>query len=191
MNIMDLPRRSLKPKQFATVTARSDEVCLAVAVDVGRMDVGRAGLVVGEKVLLPNLHRIRGSFPPSEPVAQTSTLSDPVKDSGAANDTSESDTTVQGRESFGVVDDSELPPLTFGTFMLSRGTQVLVALGLVPNPMTQEIEHDIVGAKQTIDILEILEEKTRGNLDKDEESLMKDLLYDLRMRYVEVSSKGK
>ena len=90
----------------------------------------------------------------------------------------------------GMADDANLPPLNFGTFVLSLGTQVLVALGLVPNPMTQEKEFDIIGARQSIDILEILEEKTRGNLTKDEEQLITDLLYDLRLRFVEVS-KGK
>ena len=78
-------------------------------------------------------------------------------------------------------------PLTFGTFVLSLATQVMVSLGLIPNPLTNERELDFEAAEQTIDILGILHEKTKGNLTPDEEQLMTDILYDLRLRYVEVT----
>ena len=59
-----------------------------------------------------------------------------------------------------------------------------------PDPVTKEAKRNLVAAKQTIDILNILEAKTKGNLDEDEKQLMEGILYELRMRYVkEMSSK--
>lgn len=83
------------------------------------------------------------------------------------------------------------PPfeLNFLTFCLSLASSVQIALGLVPNPHTQKIDKNLVSAKQTIDILGILQEKTRGNLDADEEKILGQILYELRMQYVE--SQGK
>lgn len=83
---------------------------------------------------------------------------------------------------------SEPPPrpeITFSTFVLSLGTQALVQLGEMPDPLTRKVSPDLVGAQQTIDILGVLEEKTRGNLNADEAELLRRLLFDLRLRYVE------
>src|SRR5262245_10831708 len=77
-----------------------------------------------------------------------------------------------------------LPAIDFGTFVLSLSTSALVHLGEVADPKGEPIPQDLALAKQTIDILGMLKEKTRGNLTPEEDSLLENLLYDLRMRYV-------
>jgi len=77
-------------------------------------------------------------------------------------------------------------PVTFSTFVLGLSTQALLHLGEIPNPLTRAVERDLVAAKQVIDILAILREKTRNNLEPSEDSLLESMLYDLRMRYVDL-----
>jgi hypothetical protein len=83
---------------------------------------------------------------------------------------------------------AEMPdePVTFSTFALGLSTQALLHLGEIPNPLTKRLERDLPAAKQVIDILGILRDKTRGNLEPGEETLLDSVLYDLRMRYVEL-----
>lgn len=83
----------------------------------------------------------------------------------------------------------ELPQITFSMFLMSLSTSALVHLGEEPNPETQKTEVDLALAKQNIDILGLLEDKTKGNLTGEEERLLAQALFDLRMRYVE-RSKG-
>jgi hypothetical protein len=78
-----------------------------------------------------------------------------------------------------------LAPLDFGTFILSLASSAQVNLGLLPSPEGTTARPDLPAAKQIIDILGILEEKTRGNLDASEDKLLKSLLYDLRVQYVD------
>ena len=77
-----------------------------------------------------------------------------------------------------------MPQVTFSTFILSLASSALVQLGEVPNPETGETTCDLVMAKHTIDILTMLENKTRQCLDQDEARLLEGLLYELRMKYV-------
>lgn len=79
--------------------------------------------------------------------------------------------------------------INFSTFVLSLASSVQISLGLIPHPMTNKSETNLSSAKQTIDILGMLDEKTKGNLSKEEEQLMRQLLYELRMQYVEASGK--
>jgi len=80
-----------------------------------------------------------------------------------------------------------LPKLDFSTLIVSLSTSALYSMGLAPDPATGKTQApNLTMARQTIDTLELLEEKTRGNLDTDEQSLLKSLLYELRLRYVEV-----
>ncbi len=82
---------------------------------------------------------------------------------------------------------SELPKVDFSTFVLSLGTTALYQLGVMPEPGTGErTEADPPIAQQTIDTLEMLREKTRGNLEEEERKLIESLLYELRMRFVEL-----
>jgi hypothetical protein len=77
-------------------------------------------------------------------------------------------------------------PVTLSTFVLGLSTQALLLLGEIPDPESGTPVRDLVGAKHMIDILGILKEKTRNNLEQAEEALLESVLYDLRMRYVEL-----
>lgn len=78
-----------------------------------------------------------------------------------------------------------LPPLDFSTLVLSMASTAMVHMGQMPSPHGQTGERDLDAAKQAIDILAILDEKTRGNLDDAEQKLLRSLLYDLRVAYVD------
>ncbi|MBW2088336.1 MAG: DUF1844 domain-containing protein [Deltaproteobacteria bacterium] len=80
--------------------------------------------------------------------------------------------------------DYQLPKINFATFIFSLNSSVLVQLGLIDDPATGKKTRNLPLAKQTIDILGMLEEKTQGNLTKDEETMLKNILYDLRLLYV-------
>lgn len=83
------------------------------------------------------------------------------------------------------------PPVDFHTFVLSLGSSALLHLGEIENPNDGVSQKDLPLAKHTIDILVMLEEKTKGNLSSAEERLMESLLYDLRLRYVEATKSSK
>lgn len=85
--------------------------------------------------------------------------------------------------------DEALPSIDFATFILSLSHSALMHLGEAPHPETNAVEANLPLAKQNIDLLGMLEEKTKGNLTGDEERLLAQMLFDLRMRYVE-RSKG-
>ena len=79
-----------------------------------------------------------------------------------------------------------LPSIDFSTFILSLSTTALDQLGLVPDPKTgKAATPNRLIARQTIDTLEMLRDKTRGNLEPEEVKLFDSLLYELRMRFVE------
>ncbi len=77
-----------------------------------------------------------------------------------------------------------LPEVNFSTFIFSLSSSALAHLGEIPDPMTGQRKVDLALARQTIDILGMLEEKTKGNLTSEEESLLKSVLYDLRLKFV-------
>jgi Domain of unknown function (DUF1844) len=81
--------------------------------------------------------------------------------------------------------------IDFPSYILSYYTQGLVLLGEVPNPYTNKKEEDLQSARHTVDILTILQEKTRGNLSKEEDELLDSVLYELRMKFMAKSSKIK
>jgi hypothetical protein len=78
-----------------------------------------------------------------------------------------------------------LPAVDFHTFVLSLGSSALLHLGELEHPDVGAPQKDLPLAKHTIDILVMLEEKTKGNLTPAEEKLIGSLLYDLRLRYVD------
>lgn len=77
-----------------------------------------------------------------------------------------------------------MPPADFGLFLSSLSMQAMVALGEMPHPATQEREPDLDQARYLIDVLGLLQEKTRGNLTAEEVQVLEGLLYELRMKYV-------
>lgn len=78
---------------------------------------------------------------------------------------------------------AELEALDFSTFVLSLSSSVLMCLGVVENPVTKKIEKDVLAAKQTIDLIALLKEKTKGNLTDGEGKLLDDVLHELRVLY--------
>lgn len=84
------------------------------------------------------------------------------------------------------VADKELPAVDFSTFVVSLSHSAFVHLGDAPDPEGGRGVH-LPMARQTIDLLALLQEKTRNNLEASEERLLEQALYDLRLRYVEVS----
>lgn len=87
--------------------------------------------------------------------------------------------------------DEPLPEIDFATFVLSLSSSALYHLGELKHPETGQTEIDLTLAKQTIDILGLLEQKTKGNLSRDEEKMLGHLLNDLRIKYVQVTSRNK
>jgi len=81
-------------------------------------------------------------------------------------------------------EDFRLPKINFATFIFSLNSSVLMHLGVIDDPSTGKQVKNLPIAKQTIDILGMLEEKTQGNLTEDEAKMLKNILYDLRMIYV-------
>lgn len=81
-----------------------------------------------------------------------------------------------------------LPDIDFSTFVLSLGSAALVHLGEVPDD-DGKTHADLSQAKQTIDLLALIQVKTRGNLDDGEQKLLASLLYDLRIKYVDAQKK--
>jgi hypothetical protein len=75
--------------------------------------------------------------------------------------------------------------LTFASFVVGLSTEALALMGEMPHPATGERMQDLIGAQQIIDIIGILQDKTRGNLSHDEDTLLDAILFDLRMKYVE------
>ncbi|MFU8769345.1 MAG: DUF1844 domain-containing protein [Desulfotignum sp.] len=81
-----------------------------------------------------------------------------------------------------------LPRVDFSSFILSIYSSGLVQLGKVADPSTGETKKDLMVAKYTVDMMAMLAEKTKGNLNKDEENLMRALLSEIRLAYVEATA---
>lgn len=82
-------------------------------------------------------------------------------------------------------EEQKMPEADFKFFLTTLGMQAWIALGKIPNPMTQQIEENKNQAKFIIDTLDVLEKKTKGNLSKEEGELLENLLYDLRLNYID------
>ncbi len=86
----------------------------------------------------------------------------------------------------------EIISMDFSTFILSLNASALIHLGEIPDPSSKERSLNIPAAKHTIDILGILKDKTKGNLTEEEDKLLDDVLFNLRMKYVtSVKTEGK
>ena len=79
--------------------------------------------------------------------------------------------------------------MDFPTLVLSLTTTAMLQMGLVPDPVSQKVEKNLPAARQTIEILEILKDKTQGNLKPDEARLLDRCLHDLKMSFVQSSQK--
>ena len=83
-----------------------------------------------------------------------------------------------------------LPEINFTSFIFSLSTSALLHFGEITDPISNKKERNLPLAKQTIDLLGMLKEKTKGNLSKEEDELLDNILYNLRMKYVEEMKKG-
>lgn len=81
--------------------------------------------------------------------------------------------------------ESPLPKVDLSTFVLSLSSSAMVQLGEVPEPQSGELMQNLDMARHTIDMLVMLETKTQGNLTQDEERLLRDILFELRMKYIQ------
>lgn len=84
----------------------------------------------------------------------------------------------------------ELPKIDFTTFVLSVSSAAFMGLGLVPREQGGKAEVDLVFAKQNIDLLEMIQDKTRGNLDDNEKKLLEQVLFETRMRFVQMGGQS-
>lgn len=82
-------------------------------------------------------------------------------------------------------DAARMPPATFEFLIHTLFTQALMAFGRIPNPITNKALKNVATAKHFIDTLDMLEEKTRGNLGPDERKLLEEIQHQLRLLYVE------
>jgi hypothetical protein len=83
------------------------------------------------------------------------------------------------------------PKIDLTTFFLSISSAAFMGLGIVPSGEKQELQVDLELAKQNIDLLELMSEKTKGNRTAEEDRLIEQLLFETRMRFVETQKKYK
>ncbi len=81
----------------------------------------------------------------------------------------------------------EMPPPSLELLVTSLAAQAAVGLGLMPDPFSNESRLELDMAKHHIDMLGVIEEKTRGNLNKEEQEMLDSALHELRMLFVQVS----
>jgi hypothetical protein len=86
--------------------------------------------------------------------------------------------------------EEHFPEVTFSSFVLSLSTTIMYHLGDFPDPETKKANKNLAAAKQTIDMLSMIRNKTAGNLDTDEKQLLEGILYELMMRYVKEKEAG-
>jgi len=115
-----------------------------------------------------------------EPSAQA-----PAADEAGADEATQAATEPSAAAARPSASREPLPDINFTTFIMGLSTQALMLLGEIQDPEHPEAAADLVGAKQFIDILGMLRDKTQGNLAADEQHLLDTILYDLRLRYVE------
>ena len=90
-----------------------------------------------------------------------------------------------------MADESRAPSLDFNALVLSLGSSAIVHLGEAPDPSTglKGDKPELLMAQQSIDLLAMLQEKTRGNLTAEEARFLENMLFDLRMLFVQVSQR--
>ena len=132
-----------------------------------------------------------GDTPEDETGAGTESASeDAPEDNTGVETESVSDESAEKKEEdeqAAANEDYPLPEINFPTFIFSLNSSALVNLGVIEDPATNQKAKNLPMAKQTIDILAMIEKKTQGNLSDDEANMLKTMLYELRMLYVKES----
>ena len=114
-------------------------------------------------------------------------MSDSERDGPSSGALRDAESAFQAARQEADRDAERMPAVDFATFILSLFHSARVHLGDAPNPGDGSSGVHLPLARQTIDLLSLLQDKTRGNLSGEEERLLEQALYDLRMRFVEVS----
>lgn len=140
------------------------------------------GFVVSDKRLFtPSGERIADAHPPAPVEPETPTPPRQEEQPAAAE---------QPQTPPPEAPPQDLPPADFASFVMMLTNNVMVFLGQVPNPLTQQPHVDLAQAKHTIDTIMMLREKTRGNLTAEEERFLQELLPQLQMAYVQARQQG-
>ena len=106
------------------------------------------------------------------------------EEAGAKRDASDAGSSEAGSVSDREHGEIPLPPADFTTIVSMLATQAMLNLGTLPNPMTGKTDRNLSQAKHAIDLIEVLQEKTKGNCNPQEEAMLHNLLHELRMAYV-------
>ncbi len=134
------------------------------------------GFIVSDKRLFtPSGERVTDASPPGP--AEPETPPPPKQEEPAAAQQPQTPPTETAPQ--------DLPPVDFASFVMMLTNNVMVFLGQVPNPLTQQPQVDLAQAQHTINILMMLREKTRGNLTTEEDRFLQELLPQLQMAYVQ------
>ena len=120
-------------------------------------------------------------------------MSEQNKGSAQGHDSEEKNTNQDAKHAYQAKKEQNspydnLPKVDMNTFLLSLSSSAMVHLGEVPEPESGNTSINLGMARHTIDVLGMLEEKTQGNLTSDEEDLLKNILFELRMKYVQKAS---
>lgn len=135
------------------------------------MEDEKKGFVVKDKRMFDESGKTR-----EEEAPKTETQKGP-QETGGADTLDASEETVNR-------DDAPFHEVTFAGFILSLSTTALYHFGDFPDPATQKAEKNLSAAKQMIDTISLIENKTKGNLEEGEKNLIEGVLYELRMRYI-------
>ncbi len=109
------------------------------------------------------------------------------KESSSADSAPPDDQESDLRQKPQATSDTSTGPVTFMSFILGMAQTALFQMGLIQFPGSEQTKKDMNGARQTIDIIAMIEEKTRGNLTDDEKKVINDTLFQLRMAFVEMN----
>jgi hypothetical protein len=129
------------------------------------------GFVVRDKRHFDKAGNVQSQAPTAEPADRSA--GDTLRDAGPALEAGKDERA-----------DGAYPAMDFTGFILSLSTAAMYHFGDIPDPYTQKREKNLTAARQTIDILSMIQEKTRGNLDEQEKEILGGALYELRMRFV-------
>ena len=139
------------------------------------------GFIVSDKRLFtPSGERVTDASPPGP--AEPETPPPPKQEEPAAAQQPQTPPTETAPQ--------DLPPVDFASFVMMLTNNVMVFLGQVPNPLTQQPQVDLAQAQHTINILMMLREKTRGNLTTEEDRFLQELLPQLQMAYVQAKQQA-
>ena len=139
--------------------------------------------VKAEDAALDEAFREKESVQETTDTPTEQTGGEPAASEPAASESAES----SARKAESPSETPPLPPVGFSTLVAMFSTQAMVALGVIPNPVSGKPEQQLELAKHFIDLLGVVESKTRGNLDSSEQAMLDNTLHELRMAYIELS----